>query len=67
MDVRLLQNELAQILVLGDSLQPLVHVGGVDFYAARFMSGASKLISSSSRSMIVYSRRAPMFCVLWFT
>ena len=31
------------------------------------MSGASKLNSSTSRSMIVYSRRAPMFCVVWLT
>src|SRR5919106_2112670 len=31
------------------------------------MSGASNEISSKSRSMIVYSRRAPMFSVLAFT
>ena len=31
------------------------------------MSGASKETSSSSRSMIVYRRRAPMFSARWFT
>ena len=30
-------------------------------------SGASKLICSNTRSMMVYSRRAPMFCVRRFT
>lgn len=31
----------------------------------RFISGASKLTSSNSRSRIVCNRRAPMFCVVW--
>ena len=54
--------------LFSDVRQSLPDVRRIDrMTLAPFFSGASKEISSSSRSMIVWSLRAPMFSVRSFT
>ena len=63
-----LQDVAAQVLVLGELAEMRVDVGRVDRTTRRGLaSAASNETVSSSRSITVYRRRAPMFSVRSFT
>ena len=62
-----LQNKPAEIGVLGEVADMLVDIGGVDRMVSPFLSGAAKEISSSTRSITVCRRRAPMFSTVELT
>ena len=65
--VAILQNVSTEIFVLHNIGQHIPHVGGVDNWCFSFRSGPSNEISSSSFSMIVCRRRAPMSSVVSLT